>query len=83
MNPPTLLVAMQIDIATMENRILSKTRNTVTIFTSTILGHVFGKDECSNSKKIHAPQFSVALFTVAVTWKPPGSFSITLGEHIT
>ena len=41
MNPPTLLVAMQIYIATMENRILSKTRNTVTIFSSTILGHVF------------------------------------------
>ena len=72
-------------IATMENRIeiLSKTRNTVTIFSSPILGYVFGKDESSNSKKIHAPQFSVALFTMAVTWTPPGSFSTTLGEHIT
>ena len=42
----TLLVAMQIDIAPMENRIeiLSKTRITVTIFSSPIVGHVFGKD---------------------------------------
>ena len=65
--PSTLLVAMQIDIATMENRIemLSKTRNTVTIFSSPILGHVFGKDESSNSKKIHVPQFSMVLFTMA------------------
>ena len=66
----TLLVGMQIDIATMENsmEIPLKTRNRTTIWRTIPLLQIY-PEKAIIERDSYTPMFVAALFTIARTWK--------------